>query len=349
MPVMMDMNARLFFITALTGILILFSFLIVTDFYEESGNGTVYNTDSPISITEIHELAFRSNGNDTNNSAPILYEPSVYIDEGFVVFDVYYEDADGDEGEVLLYLDDDVMIIMEEADGEPLTGQLFEAYVSSEGITIDTEFSFEAEDIHGANYYFEDFDNDAMFEVGDFDDLSGLAANVGDGEEDSTENNDWLTPEVIVGLIAILGALGGSIIGMYFRKKKRGRFSERLNQVDDVYSSFKSHPRKCETELEKLKTEIDGDLKNDAIDDNNYSILKERIDDIKREIRSEQLSAKAGSLPKELELMIKDMLIDGKISRTEYDKFMTEMKSSDMDSGDKKAVEKMVKSWMKSE
>jgi hypothetical protein len=107
------------------------------------------------------------------------------------------------------------------------------------------------------------------------------------------------------------------------------------------------HPRKCDRELEKIKNEVDSDLKTNVIDENNYSILKDRINEITQEIRQESVRSKVGELPKDIELSIKDMLIDGKISRKEYNKFMVALKGSDMGAKDKKQMEKLLDSWMK--
>jgi hypothetical protein len=107
------------------------------------------------------------------------------------------------------------------------------------------------------------------------------------------------------------------------------------------------HPRKCDRELEKIKNEVDSDLKSNVIDENNYSILKDRINEITQEIRHETMRSKVGELPKDIELQIKDMLIDGKISRKEYNKFMVALKGSDMAQKDKKQMEKLLDSWMK--
>ena len=107
------------------------------------------------------------------------------------------------------------------------------------------------------------------------------------------------------------------------------------------------HPRKCEHKLENIKTEVDSDLKRSVIDENNYSILKERINDIIQEIRQESVRSKIGELPKDIELRIKDILIDGKINRKEYNKFMVALKGSAMAPKDKKQIEKLIETRMK--
>jgi hypothetical protein len=99
--------------------------------------------------------------------------------------------------------------------------------------------------------------------------------------------------------------------------------------------------------LEKIKGEVNEDLKSNVIDENNYSILKDRIDEMMSEIRSETLHSEVKEIPKEIELRIKDMLIDGKITREEYDRLMPVIKGSGMTSADKEKMEKLVESWVK--
>jgi hypothetical protein len=99
--------------------------------------------------------------------------------------------------------------------------------------------------------------------------------------------------------------------------------------------------------LEKIKGEVNEDLKSNVIDENNYSILKDRIDEMMSEIRSETLHSEVKEIPKDIELRIKDMLIDGKITREEYDRLMPVIKGSEMTSADKEKMEKLVESWVK--
>jgi hypothetical protein len=115
----------------------------------------------------------------------------------------------------------------------------------------------------------------------------------GGGGTDDTEDGSgvaegWLdNPEVVVGLVGLIAIGAGSAFGVYRRKKKQGRFSQLLTKLDDVHTSFKMNPQRCETELKKMKVTINEDLKKGVIDENNYSILKGRIDEIKDEIQKE--------------------------------------------------------------
>jgi hypothetical protein len=316
-----------------------------TEFYfeGEDANGAV------TVLKDIGDEWFQMGDFDGWGDYPILSGPDVYFDGDDWVFNVTYSDPDGDEANYVdLYIDDEYYSDMYTTDTDPFAGQIYEVHVLEDDVDEDTEFYFEAEDVRlsYADLYDEEWEN---FIVRDFvtDDP------VNDDDDDEDEGIDfglpegWNDPEVIIGIVALIAMGTGSAIGIWHRKKKRGRFTELLTQVDDVYSSYKTNPRKCERELEKIKSTANEDLKSGAIDESNYSLIKDRAEELKREIRSETLHTKMGDIPQEMELKIKDMLIDGKISRKEYKKFMTILKSADMTSSDKKEMKKLVDSWMK--
>jgi hypothetical protein len=321
-------------------------------FTADDNNGNI------ITLKDMFNQPFLIGDFDGWGEHPELSEPDVYFDGDDWVFNVTYWDPDGDEAEdVYLYIDYEA-IPMDTNDPDPYEGQEYFVYVLESDVDETTEFHFNTQDVNGSYAELSD-DNWENFVVGDFLDSDGPKN--GDtnsdtnGDGDTNEDRDdrsfnlgpWGDPEVIVAIIALLAMGIGSGIGIWLRKKKRKRFSNLLTKIDNVYGSYKMHPRKCERELEKLKAEVDHDLKNSVIDENNYSILKERIDDVKQEIRSESLRTKVQDLPDDIELRIKDMLIDGKITQAEYNKFMKVLKSSTMTSSDKKEMKKLMESWMK--
>lgn len=316
-----------------------------TEFYfeAEDANGAV------TVLKDIGDEPFLMGDFEGWGEPPILSWPDVYFDGDDWVFNVTYSDPDGDEANYVdLYIDDEYYSDMETTDTDPVTGQNYEVYVIEDDVDETTEFYFEAEDERHSYFYLYDEDGD-NFIVVDFDPYGSDNEDDGDDDEGTSFGlpEGWNDPEVIIGIVALIAMGTGSAIGIWHRKKKRGRFTELLTQVDDVYSSYKSNPRKCERELEKIKSAANEDLKSGAIDESNYSLIKDRAEELKREIRSETLHTKMGDIPQEMELKIKDMLIDGKISRSEYKKFMKILKSADMTSSDKKEMKKLVDSWMK--
>jgi hypothetical protein len=286
---------------------------------------------------------------------PILSNPDVYYDEGDndYVFSVTYSDPEGDPGYLTVYTfnfegTDSRSFEMHPTGGNTLEGQSFEVAISDTEIEENWYFYIEAYDEAGSTTYLPDQSQEALLisEVISEDDGNGGGGS-GNGGGQGFALPEWLTnAEVVVGIIGLVAIGAGSAYGVYRRKKKHGRFSELLTQLDEIYVSYKLNPKRCELELEKIKGTINEDLKKSTIDDNNYSILKGRIDEILSEIRSESLRSEVAELPKDIELKIKDMLIDGEITREEYDKILPIIKGSSMTSDDKEKVKKMVESYM---
>jgi hypothetical protein len=323
-----------------------------TEFYFTAND----NNGSTVTLKDELNQLFLVGNFDGWGEHPELFSPDVYFDseDSEWVFNVTYWDPDGDPAEeVWLYIDE-WPLIMTTNDPDPYDGQEYIAYVLESDADKTTEFYFTTMDINGS---YADLYNDIgePLIVGDY--LNGDGGDGGDGDGDGGDGDGggfdfsslgrWGDPEVLVGIIALIGMAIASGVGIWMRKRKRKRFSDLLTRIDDVYGSYKMHPRKCERELEKIKSEVDSDLKTSVIDENNYSILKERINEITQEIRSETVRSKVGQLPKELEVKIKDMLIDGRISKNEYNKFMKLVTSSDITSADKKKMEKLMETWLK--
>ncbi|UCF09163.1 MAG: hypothetical protein JSW28_05665 [Thermoplasmata archaeon] len=311
-----------------------------TQFYFSADDGS----GNTVFLKDEDGYAFLVGDFDGWGDPPILSEADVYFDDDDWVFNVTYRDVDGDTGEVRLFIGDEAHL-MQTSDPDPLTGQNFVVHVLESKVNTSTRFYFEADDEMGS--WTSLYDTDGYpFVVSDFMGEDGTGNDVVNGEDGIAISEAWLEPEVLVGIIGLVALGGGSAYGVWRRKKKRGRFSELLTKLDDIYLSFKTNPHKCEIELEKMRGEINEDLKSNVIDENNYSILKQRLDEIISEIRSESLHSQVTDIPKEIELRIKDMLIDGKISRAEYDKLLPIITGSDMASSDKEKMQQIVESWM---
>jgi hypothetical protein len=192
-----------------------------TEFYfeGEDANGAV------TVLKDIGDEWFQMGDFDGWGDYPILSGPDVYFDGDDWVFNVTYSDPDGDEANYVdLYIDDEYYSDMYTTDTDPFAGQIYEVYVLEDDVDEDTEFYFEAEDVRlsYADLYDEEWEN---FIVRDFvtDDP------VNDDDDDEDEGIDfglpegWNDPEVIIGIVALIAMGTGSAIGIWHRKKKRGR------------------------------------------------------------------------------------------------------------------------------
>jgi hypothetical protein len=277
---------------------------------------------------------------------PVLSNPDVTINGDYVVFEVTYQHDNGEFGSVWINFDS-VYYDMETTDSDPYTGQRYSYSYLKADLTHDTAFWFDAYDDQIVYGYLDNGGVD--FLISDFittgEWTSGTTDNGGDGGVPFGEG--WLdNPEVLIAIIALVAMGGGSAYGLWRKKKKRGHFSEMLTKLDDIYRSFKMNPHKCEIELEKMRALANEDLKRGGIDETNFQIVKDRIDDMITEIRGETLTAQVKDMPKDIEIRIKDMLIDGKISRKEYDKLLPLITGSDMSAADKEKTQELVEFWV---
>jgi len=99
----------------------------------------------------------------------------------------------------------------------------------------------------------------------------------------------------ILGLLLAIASLVGGSFAWFMRRKKKERVKALLDEIDNIYSSFKMNARRCEAELLSLRERSLAMLKGGKIDESNYGLLKERINEYLQEIR-EQIE-KEGSKP----------------------------------------------------
>jgi hypothetical protein len=96
--------------------------------------------------------------------------------------------------------------------------------------------------------------------------------------------------DIVYGL-SIIGTfvgIGGWITNRRNSKRKKELvFSKLLTDIDNVFTSFKTNSRKCEAELLNLREKVYSELSRDVIDEDNYRVLVERIEEYLVEIRNE--------------------------------------------------------------
>jgi hypothetical protein len=285
-----------------------------------------------------------------SNTPPVLTNADAYVDGDYVFFEVTYSDADGDWGTVELYFienneDSYEEMVPQDLDGDPTEGVVYETSLPRIELSMNTKFNFYAYDPTDDGFCLYKW-GDEPFVLGDHVTEKELGGKGGDDDTDRMFDS-WTDPEVIVGIIAILLAVGASVFAFWRTRRKKSRFSQLLEEIDDVHGSYHHHPHKYETEVEKLRAVVDEDLKKHTIDENNYNILKERLSEVSKEIRKEIVKSKMKDLPKDVELQIKDMLIDGRITRKEYKAFMKKLKDLDVSTlGSSKKAKDIIKTWM---
>jgi hypothetical protein len=93
------------------------------------------------------------------------------------------------------------------------------------------------------------------------------------------EESIWTMLEVILAAVALVVTV--IIVGAawFSSRRKRDHVKELIDQIDDAFFHFQRNSRRCEAELYRLKDIVLEQYKNGTINEANYTILDERIDD----------------------------------------------------------------------
>jgi len=94
---------------------------------------------------------------------------------------------------------------------------------------------------------------------------------------------DWLNFIIaLVGLVAPVALVGFAWVR---NRRKKAVIKALLNRIDEVYSRFKTKPRKCKEELRGLRNKITEDLTDGKITQENYDIMDKKIEKYMEELR----------------------------------------------------------------
>lgn len=130
--------------------------------------------------------------------------------------------------------------------------------------------------------------------------------------EKGKEDINWEQMGVI---LLVVGVVGGWVI----TQRKNRLVKKLLNDIDNVYSTFKMKSRRCEAELYRLKDVALDEFKAGRINETTFQILDGRIDNYLKEIREQIVNEKFGGVPATLKKELHRMLEDGEVSEDDYE------------------------------
>jgi len=109
--------------------------------------------------------------------------------------------------------------------------------------------------------------------------------------QQSASGGSFWSIEVVAGVVSI-GAAGVGVVGWALRERsarRRGRvlFRKLMEEVDNVYGSFKMNSRRCEAELLRLKGEVLAGFKEGVLEEESLHALEGRIEAYMRDVRKE--------------------------------------------------------------
>ena len=105
-----------------------------------------------------------------------------------------------------------------------------------------------------------------------------------------------LSLETATGVITVVGA-GVAVVSWMNRTRSVGRrkkilFERFMEGIDGIYSDFKMNAHRRESDLHKLNNDVLSEFKQGLLDEEQYNILYQRIEDIMKEINQQKNEGK---------------------------------------------------------
>lgn len=152
--------------------------------------------------------------------------------------------------------------------------------------------------------------------------------------------------DLTFGVLGIVVALGGGVIAVARRRRKRGRLERELAAIQEVYEANEDQPRACEAALAERRAHVQGLLLDGKIEDGQAQILENRIDELSRQVRVGLLDERFQFLPHGLVLSLKDMLEDGQITAWEREHVLSALEGDETLTEDQRdRVRDLVDEW----
>ncbi len=152
--------------------------------------------------------------------------------------------------------------------------------------------------------------------------------------------------DMTFGVIGVALALGGGIVGVGRRYRKRSRLQKELETLEEGFEETKDRPSECEAFLDTSKRRarslaLDGDLRGDQV-----PVIENRVEELRGQLRTEALEDEFGFLPYSLVTRAREMVEDGKISSLEREAFLRALEKDEVLTSDQKAlVRERIGSW----
>ena len=127
-------------------------------------------------------------------------------------------------------------------------------------------------------------------------------------------DNQW-------GVIGLLVVLISAILGALFNRRKHRRFRGMLYQSNELLKDYMSDKYKIESRIVEQKERISRSLEKGYINENQYLILKHRVEDIQNIMQ--RLAFVNTQLPQQIEEEIQHILADGVITEKEYTRLVS--------------------------
>lgn len=125
--------------------------------------------------------------------------------------------------------------------------------------------------------------------------------------------------EMTFGVLGIAMALGGGLIGVGRRYRKRSRLQEELEALEEGFEETRGNPGECEALLDNRKARARSLLLDGVLTEEQFGVIEGRVTELHRELRTTVLDERFQFLPHGMVTSIKKMLADGRLTAWERD------------------------------
>ncbi len=147
--------------------------------------------------------------------------------------------------------------------------------------------------------------------------------------EDPPVEASWLArtfpAEVTLGILGVLVAVMGGVYGVAHQKQRRGRLQRELDAVEAIYQESRDDPRACISALNQRKGHARGLVVDGKLDETQFHVVRERIDDLRRRLRVPMVEDEWAFLPHSMVQGLVTMMEDGSVTRYERDAFLEKL------------------------
>jgi hypothetical protein len=155
----------------------------------------------------------------------------------------------------------------------------------------------------------------------------------------------WDVWSIIIEVIVIGGSGLLAFIGYSRLRKKKGALKVYMAEIDEI-SSEELAPEDYDAKFDELEERINNEFREGKIEDLHFLMLQELIATRRSEVRKAEVSRKFEKLPEGIMEELDEMLQDGKISKEEYEGFVTTIsKTKTLTSEEKKELSDMIERW----
>lgn len=201
--------------------------------------------------------------------------------------------------------------------------------------------------------YAESGDFDARFVVGNDANQTASTTQTFHAGQQAPREPSWLAErfdegneDMTFGVIGVALAVGGGLIGVGRRSRKRSRLERELEALEEGFEETEARPSECESFLDNRKARarslaLDGYLREDQV-----PVIENRAEELRRELRTDAVEEEFGFLPHNLVLKARKMLEDGEVTELEAEAFLAALEDVDGLTAQREArVRERIEAW----